>query len=75
VLQRRLAKVEKVLAETAEEEKPANCICIPCGKRFNTIAFSNKPKEFEADMNLRCPAHGFRSLGHVMVFRVIGLCQ
>ena len=71
-LRRRLEKVEKALAETAEKEKPANCICIPDGKRFSTIAFSNKPEEFEADMNQRCPAHGFRSLGHIMVFRVVG---
>jgi hypothetical protein len=69
---RRLAKVEQALAETAEQEKQVNCICIPNGARSITIAFSNKPEEFEADMNQRCPAHGFRSLGDITVFRVVG---
>jgi hypothetical protein len=71
-LRRRLAKVEKALAETAEQEKMAGCICIPRRGRFTTIAFSNKPEEFEAEMNQKCPAHGFRSLGHIVVFRVVG---
>ena len=68
---RRLARVEKALAETAEQEQLADCICLPSPKRFGTIAFSNKPEEFEAEMNQTCPVHGFRSLGHIMVFRVV----
>jgi hypothetical protein len=69
---RRLAKVESALAETAEQEKRANCICIPHGARMITLAFSSKPDEFEADMNQKCPAHGFRSLGQILVLRVVG---
>jgi hypothetical protein len=69
---RRLAKVEQALAETAEQEKQVSCICIPNGARLITIAFSNKPEEFEADMNRKCPAHGFRSLGEIMVLTVVG---
>jgi hypothetical protein len=69
---RRLAKVERALAETAEQEKLGDCICIPYGARLITIAFSNKPEAFEADMKQKCPAHGFRSLGQIMVFRVVG---
>ena len=68
---RRLAKVEQALAETAEQENQADCICIRNGARI-TIAFSNKPEEFEAEMNQKCPAHGFRSLGDITVFRVVG---
>jgi hypothetical protein len=69
---RRLAKVELALVETAEQEKRTDCICIPYGGRMATIAFTNKSEEFEADMNQKCPAHGFRSLGQIMVFRVVG---
>jgi hypothetical protein len=29
-------------------------------------------KEFEADMNLSCPAHGFRRLGKLMVVTIVG---
>ena len=71
---RRLAKVEQALAETAEQENQADCICIRNGARI-TIAFSNKPEEFEAEMNQKCPAHGFRSLGDITVFRVVGRGQ
>jgi hypothetical protein len=72
---KRLAKVEQAIAEAAEEEKLADCICIPHGSRLITIAFSNKPEEFEADMNQKCPAHGFRSLGQIIAYRVVGPSQ
>lgn len=68
---RRLANVENALADAAEQEKQEDCICIPHGARLITIAFSNKPEEFEADMNEKCPAHGFRSLGQIISFRVV----
>ena len=29
-------------------------------------------KEFEAEMNLSCPAHGFRRLGKLMVVTIVG---
>ena len=29
-------------------------------------------KEFEAHMNLSCPAHGFRRLGRLMVVNIVG---
>jgi len=67
-----LEKAEKALSETVEEKKLAGCICIPYGGRFTTIAFSNKPEEFEVEMNQTCPAHGFRSLGQIMIFYVVG---
>lgn len=69
---KRLERVEKIVAETAEQKNLADCICIPHGARVTTTAFTSKPEEFEAEMNQRCPAHGFRSLGQIMVFRVVG---
>jgi hypothetical protein len=72
---KRLERVEKIVAETPEQKELADCICIPHGARVTTIAFTNKPEEFEAEMNQKCPAHGFRSLGQIMVFRVVGRGQ
>jgi hypothetical protein len=69
---KRLERVEKAVAQTAEQKNLADCICIPCGARFSTVAFTNKPEEFETEMNQTCPAHKFRSLGHIIVFRVVG---
>jgi hypothetical protein len=70
---RRLAQIEKALGETAEQEELADCICkLQDGVSSPTIAFSNKPEDFEAEMNQKCPVHGFRSLGRVMVFRIVG---
>jgi uncharacterized protein YkuJ len=69
---KRLERVEKAVAQTAEQQNLADCICIPDGTRLITVAFSNKPEEFEAEMNQTCSAHGFRSLGDIMVFRVVG---
>lgn len=74
-IRRRLERVEKVVAETGEQKNLSECICIPCGTGFTTIAFTNKPEEFEAEMNQKCPAHGFRSLGQIIVFRVVGRGQ
>jgi uncharacterized protein YkuJ len=68
---KRLERVEKAVAETAEPKNLADCICIPDGTRLITVAFSNKPEEFEAEMNQECPAHGFRSLGQIISFRVV----
>jgi hypothetical protein len=68
---KRLERVEKVVAETVELENSADCICIPRGAGFSITAFTNKPEEFEAEMNRMCPTHGFRSLGNIMVFRVV----
>jgi len=68
-LRRRLAKVENALTETTERERLAHCICKGRSECFGTMAFSNKPEEFEAEMNQTCPVHGFRHLGHVIVIR------
>jgi hypothetical protein len=69
-LRRRLEKAEKALAETAEQENLANCICKVGPKSGPTIAQSNEPEKFEAEMNRKCPVHGFRDLGPILVIRI-----
>jgi hypothetical protein len=61
-LSRRLAKVEQQMADQARRAELANCSCV----HMPTIADPNQPEEFEAEMNLPCPAHGFRRLGRIM---------
>jgi len=68
---RRLAKVEKALENTVEQQKLSDCICKVRDQSPPTIVFSNNPEVFEAEMNQTCPVHGFRNLGHIMVFRVV----
>jgi hypothetical protein len=68
---RRLENVEKALAETAEQEELAGCICKVRDVSPPTMAFSNRPDEFEAEMNQTCPVHGFRCLGYVMAIRFV----
>jgi hypothetical protein len=72
-LRRRLEKAEKALAETAEQEKLANCICRVGPKARPTIAISIEPEKFEAEMNRKCPVHGFRDLGQIMHIKVTDL--
>jgi len=70
-LQRRLQKVEKALADTAEQQRLADCICRIGPMSMPTIAQSNEPEKFEAEMNQRCPVHGFRDLGHLIACRFV----
>lgn len=60
-LRKRLAKVERDLADRARREEYANCNC-----REMTHAMPGEEEEFEAEMNLPCPSHGFRRLGRIM---------
>lgn len=62
-LRKRLARVERALANTAKQKEQASCIC-----RDITTADTHNPGEFEAEMNRPCPAHGVRQLGRIMVF-------
>jgi hypothetical protein len=57
-----LAKVEQRMADQARHVALANCTC----NTLVTLADPNHPEEFEAEMNLQCPAHGFRRLGRIM---------
>jgi hypothetical protein len=50
-LWRRLAKIERQLAEKERRKKLAHCNCT-----YVVVARSDLPGEFEAEMNLPCPA-------------------
>jgi len=56
-LYKRLAKVEQQAAHIATQEKLANCNCYPHTVGVKMLVVKDA-KEFEADMNLSCPAHG-----------------
>jgi hypothetical protein len=73
-LRRRLEKAEKALAETVEQKKLANCICKVGAKSRPMIVRSDQPEELEAEMNQKCPVHGFRDLGApIIVIRITDL--
>ena len=59
-LRKRLDKLEQRMADQTRRAELANCTC-----QFMTVAISGQPEEFEAEMNLPCPAHGFRRLGRI----------
>ena len=69
-LYKRLAKVEQQAAHIATQEKLANCNCYPHTLGLKMLVVKDA-KEFEADMNLSCPAHGFRRLGRLMVSTIV----
>lgn len=60
-LRKRVAKLEQHVADRARREKLANCNC-----EYSTIVVAERAEEFEAEMNLPCPAHGFRQLGRIV---------
>jgi len=66
-LWKRLAKVEQQMADQARRAELANCTCIHSSDV--TFAISGRPEKFEAEMNLPCPAHGFRRLGRILRIR------
>lgn len=66
-LSRRLAKIERWKAEKAWGKKLAHCNC-----RVATVANPCHFEEFEAEVNLACPAHGFRNLGTLLSPRPYG---
>src|SRR5260370_33531407 len=68
-LNKRLAKVEQTAAHIATQEKLANCNCYTYLPGMKMLVVKDA-KEFEAHMNLSCPAHGFRRLGRLMVVTI-----
>jgi hypothetical protein len=64
--ERRLAKIEQALAETAKREQTANCTCLS-----GTVANSLDPESFEEEMNRGCHSHGFRRLGQILCVRFV----
>src|SRR6202035_5752461 len=65
-----LDNAEKVLAETAEQDRLEGCICKE--QTANTVVLSWEPGKFEAEMNQKCRVHGFRYLGELLVFNAVG---
>ena len=70
-LNKRLAKVEQQTTHIATREKLVNCNCYPDPLGLKMLVVKDA-KEFEAQMNLSCPAHGFRRLGKLMVVTIVG---
>jgi hypothetical protein len=66
-LSMRVAKIERWKAEKAWRKKLAHCNC-----RVATVANPCQLQEFEAEINLPCPAHGFRNLGTIISIRPYG---
>ncbi len=55
--------MERQLADIANEEKQASCIC----HAFLRVSYASA-ENFRAEMNRVCPAHGFRELD---IFRIV----
>jgi hypothetical protein len=63
-LRKRLDQLEQRMADRERRAELANCTCT-----YLTLANPFQPEDFEAEMNLPCPAHGFRRLGRVCRIR------
>jgi hypothetical protein len=61
-LSRRLAKLERTVADIEERERLANCICIEV-----QVAMVGHAHEFEAKMSRICPVHGIRRMNKLIV--------
>jgi hypothetical protein len=73
ILNKRLVKVEQQVAHIAWREKLADCKCFPKGPAGSALPFVVKnAEEFEADMKVTCPVHGFRRLGALMIVQIAG---
>ena len=71
-LRRRLERAEKTAAETAKQENLADCICkVKNESETATVLFSWDPEKLEAEMNQKCPVHGFRQLGKLLIFNAV----
>jgi hypothetical protein len=66
-LRKRLASIERRLAEKARREKLTHCNC-----QSVTIFMGSSSEKFEAAMNLPCPGHGFRHLGEIIFVKFVG---
>ena len=65
-LSRRIARVERQMADRARAQKLANCNCFPKDPEGNAMLnIVSDPERFEAEMNIPCPAHEFRNLGDI----------
>jgi hypothetical protein len=60
-LRKRLTKLEQTLAKKAKQKELEDCIC-----KDGAVFMLGKEDEFEAEMNVACPVHGFRRLGQIV---------
>ncbi len=63
-LRKRLAKIERDLAQMETRKELAHCLC-------RKVTQALDPEEFEAEMNRTCPVHGVRRLGQLLIIRMI----
>jgi hypothetical protein len=63
-LSKRLAKVERELAERVRRKELAHCVC---GGAIRAAL----PEEFEAEMSRTCPVHGLRRAGILIICDII----
>ena len=68
ILRKRLAKVERRLAEITTRKHLANCTC---SKDALIVAMPGQAKQFETEMNRTCPVHGLRRLDKIMCLRFV----
>jgi hypothetical protein len=67
-LNRRLAKIEKTLADRRKIEELASCIC---GGVAIIGLCEGDEEEFEIEKNLPCPIHRIRQYDRVITFRLV----
>ena len=67
---RRLEKLEQQMAQV-QRIRPVNCNCCPEDpKGIGTAWVISDAKQLEEAMQVRCPAHGFRTLGKLVMIRI-----
>jgi hypothetical protein len=62
-IKKRLARVEEKLADLAQREALANCIC-------RSVTLIHSDEEWEAERNRKCPVHELRQ-DHFIQIRVV----
>jgi len=68
-LRKRVTRVEQRLIEFATRQQLRD---LRCNCREMTLVDPEEPGAFEAEMNLPCPVHSFRNLGHIVDVRFVG---
>jgi hypothetical protein len=63
-LSKRVAKVERKLAERVRRKELAHCVC-------GGVITAALPEEFEAKMSRTCPVHGLRRVAILVIIDII----
>jgi hypothetical protein len=64
-VRKRLAKLEQEQADRARREELADCNCPELKSAVSFLAVC--PGQFEGEINTKCPVHGFRRFGEIVV--------